>query len=105
MTYALHPFQQDDIARIDAALAARNKVLYVLPTGGGKTVVCSNIVERWAKAGKRSLVFTHRRGNLRQTSKKLFVDHGLIPIWFRRGPQFSDPSCEHSDAMGARDAD
>ena len=78
MTYALHPFQQDDIARIDAALAARNKVLYVLPTGGGKTVVCSNIVERWAKAGKRSLVFTHRRELLRQTSKKLFVDHGLI---------------------------
>jgi DNA repair protein RadD len=78
MTYLPHPFQQDDIARIDAALAARTKVLYVLPTGGGKTVVCSKIVEQWAKAGKRILVFTHRREILGQTSRKLFVDHGLI---------------------------
>jgi len=74
----LRPYQHDDIAKIEAALATGSKTLYVLPTGGGKTVVCGNIVERTAEADKRILVLTHRREILKQTSFKIAAEHGLI---------------------------
>ena len=42
----LRDYQKNDIAKIETALDAAMKVLYVLPTGGGKTVVASNIIQR-----------------------------------------------------------
>jgi type I site-specific restriction endonuclease len=44
-------------------------VLYVLPTGAGKTVVASTIIERAAVCGWRVLVLTHRREILKQLRK------------------------------------
>jgi len=74
----LRDYQTVDIARIEAALDAAMKVLYVLPTGGGKTVVATNIIQRASEAGKRVLVLTHRREILKQTSFKVPLEHGLI---------------------------
>ena len=74
----LRDYQINDIAKIDAALDAGVKALYVLPTGAGKTVVAANIIEKSAEAGQRVLVITHRREILKQTSLKLLVEHGLI---------------------------
>jgi DNA repair protein RadD len=78
MTDDLHAFQKDDIVKIDAAFAAGAKVLYVLPTGAGKTVVAAAIVERTVQVGKRVLMLTHRREILKQTSFKIPFEHGLI---------------------------
>jgi DNA repair protein RadD len=74
----LRGYQEDDVAKIEAALDAGAKVLYVLPTGAGKTVVAAAIVEQAVQAGKRVLMLTHRREILRQTSFKLPFEHGLI---------------------------
>ena len=71
------PRQKDAIARIEQALQT-DKVLFVLPTGAGKTVVAAAIVERMANAGKRVLMLTHRREILKQSSFKLPLEHGLI---------------------------
>src|SRR4029077_11822406 len=54
------------------------KALYVLPTGGGKTVVATSLIERAVQRGERVLVLTHRREILRQTSLNLPINHGLI---------------------------
>jgi DNA repair protein RadD len=78
MTDELHPYQKDDVAKIGAALDAGIKVLYVLPTGGGKTIVAANIIQRAADTALRVLVLTHRREILKQTSFKIMVEHGLI---------------------------
>ena len=51
----LRPYQINDIARIDTALDAAIKALYVLPTGGGKTVVAAKY--RSAICGSRSSHF------------------------------------------------
>jgi DNA repair protein RadD len=64
-------------AAVDLIEQAR-RPLYVLPTGGGKTIVASNIIERAVNRGERVLVLTHRREILRQTSLKLSIGHGLI---------------------------
>lgn len=74
----LRPYQQTAVDDIETALDEGEKVLYVLPTGGGKTVVLANIIERAVQAGKRILMLTHRREILKQTSLKMAVEHGLI---------------------------
>ena len=74
----LRPYQETAVDDIEAALDEGEKVLYVLPTGGGKTVILANIIERAVQAGKRVLILTHRREILKQTSLKMAVDHGLI---------------------------
>jgi DNA repair protein RadD len=74
----LREYQTKDIEDIETKLGRGEHVLYVLPTGGGKTVVATSITERAVERGERVLVLTHRREILRQTSLKLPIDHGLI---------------------------
>jgi superfamily II DNA or RNA helicase len=65
-------------AAINETEQATDKVLYVLPTGGGKTVIATGIIERAVQRGERVLMLTHRREILRQTSLKMPINHGLI---------------------------
>ena len=65
----LRDYQVKAIEQIEKAV----KALYVLPTGGGKTVVATSIIERAVERGERALMLTHRREILRQTSLKLPV--------------------------------
>ena len=65
----LRPYQSQAVADIDLAINEAHAPLYVLPTGAGKTVVASAIIERAVAAGKRVLVLTHRREILNQTSQ------------------------------------
>jgi len=82
MSLQLRPYQQAAVAEIRAALAAGHRsVLFVLPTGGGKTVVFSHIAERAAARGNRICILVHRVELLEQTSRSLQglgVRHGLI---------------------------
>ncbi len=82
MASALRPYQQDAVERLRSAfLAGHRSVLFVLPTGGGKTVVFSHIAEQTAARGKRIAVLVHRVELLEQASRSLAalgVRHGLI---------------------------
>jgi len=82
VTLALRPYQQTAVAQIRAVLAAGHRsVLFVLPTGGGKTVVFSHIAERAASKGNRICILVHRVELLEQASRSLAglgVRHGLI---------------------------
>jgi superfamily II DNA or RNA helicase len=46
-------------------------LLYQLPTGGGKTVVFSEIVRRYLSKSDKEVVLTHRIELCKQTSKML----------------------------------
>jgi DNA repair protein RadD len=70
----LRPYQLEAIDKIEQSKSA----LYVLPTGGGKTVIASAVIERAVQRSERVLVLTHRREILKQTSLKLPIEHGLI---------------------------
>ena len=82
MTPTLRPYQHDAVERIRQAYReGRRSVLFVLPTGGGKTVVFSHIAEQAAGRGNRICVLVHRQELLRQASASLTslgVRHGLI---------------------------
>jgi superfamily II DNA or RNA helicase len=57
------------------------RVLFVLPTGGGKTVCFSYIAARTAERGKRIVIMVHRDELVAQVSKTLEsfgVYHGII---------------------------
>ena len=53
------------------------KTLVVLPTGCGKTIVFSKIIENRVKLGKRVLVMAHRGELLEQAADKLYKATGL----------------------------
>lgn len=71
----LYEYQQEDIQKIFKVLEAHSEhynLLYQLPTGGGKTVVFSQIVREYIqRTNKKVLILTHRIELCRQTSKML----------------------------------
>jgi DNA repair protein RadD len=81
-TYQLRPYQLEAVQQIrDAFGQSHRSVLFVLPTGGGKTVLFSHITEATAARGNRVCVLVHRQELLRQASASLDamgVPHGLV---------------------------
>ena len=55
----------------------KKRTLLVLPTGTGKTIVFSKIIEDRVKKGERVLVIAHRGELLEQASDKLYKSTGL----------------------------
>lgn len=75
----LRPYQVEAVERVrDRIRAGARRILLVLATGGGKTVVASNIVASARAKSKRTLFVAHRRELIRQTFAKL-VRNGLHP--------------------------
>lgn len=61
--------------------AGYRRVLYVLPTGGGKTTVAASIINQARAKGSKILFLAHRRELISQCSERLDglgVDHGII---------------------------
>ena len=74
----LRPYQQEAREAVQAEWAkGRKRTLLVLPTGCGKTIVFSKIIEDQVKKGKRVLVLAHRSELLEQASDKLKTATGL----------------------------
>ncbi|MFT3796270.1 DEAD/DEAH box helicase [Flavobacterium sp.] len=96
----LYGYQQGDIdaifKRLDNA-APNHHLLYQLPTGGGKTVIFSEIVRRYlSKHDKKVVVLTHRIELCKQTSKMLTgfdVKNKIINSKVKELPDQNDYSC------------
>lgn len=71
----LYGYQEEDLNKIFTQLdelPEGTNILYQLPTGGGKTVVFSEITRRYIEqTGKKVMVLTHRIELSKQTSKML----------------------------------
>lgn len=74
----LRPYQKE---AVDAIITQWNngfqRTLLVLPTGTGKTVVFSKVVEQEVKDGSNALILAHRGELLEQASDKLRLTSGL----------------------------
>lgn len=91
----LRPYQEEARAKVQQEWKeGRKRTLLVLPTGCGKTIVFSKIIEDRVKIGERVLVLAHRSELLEQASDKLMTATGLgtalekaentsIGSWFR----------------------
>ena len=80
--FTLRPYQDTAVNALRAAFAdCARAPLFVLSTGGGKTVIFCYIAHNAAAFGTRVTICVHRRELLRQTSaalKGMEVPHGLI---------------------------
>ncbi len=78
----LRPYQKDLILRFWSEVnGGKRKALMVLPTGGGKTVVVSEIIDQALQMKMRVLFLAHRRELISQASKTLHaahLPHGII---------------------------
>ncbi len=96
----LYAYQRGDIdaifERIDNA-SPTHHLLYQLPTGGGKTVIFSEIVRRYlSKHNKKVVVLTHRIELCKQTSRMLTgfgVNNKIINSKVKELPDQNDYSC------------
>ena len=76
---SLRPYQQFGLRRASARLRAGvRRILLVLPTGGGKTVIAAHICSSGVRQGKRLVFVAHRRELIKQAWCKL-VRNGLDP--------------------------
>ncbi|KVV14694.1 DEAD/DEAH box helicase [Flavobacterium sp. TMP13] len=96
----LYAYQQKDIDAIFERLDGtpeKYHLLYQLPTGGGKTVVFSEIVRRYLSHNdKKVVVLTHRIELCKQTSKMLKgfgVKNKIINSKVKELPDQNDYSC------------
>ncbi|MGZ8432830.1 MAG: DEAD/DEAH box helicase family protein [Candidatus Binatia bacterium] len=77
MAFSLRPYQETIVNNVRQEFAkGRKSVLLVLPTGGGKTVCFSHIVDAVEKKKKRSVILLHREELVRQCSLSL-AENGL----------------------------
>jgi DNA repair protein RadD len=79
---SLYPDQKTAMAKLATAYAdGFNSPIFVLPTGGGKTMCFTKAAKKWAHSGLRVLVLVHRSELLDQVSAALRlwgVAHGII---------------------------
>lgn len=86
----LRSYQESSRDAVREAMRTYSAVMLVLPTGGGKTVLFSDIAKRAALNGKRVLILAHRDTLIKQASRKLTdygVTHGIIMAGFTPAPR------------------
>jgi len=85
---SLRPFQATAATRIRGAyMAGLRRVLFVLPTGGGKTYTFVHIAEQAAIRGNRVCILVHRQELVDQSSRSLHAigcNHGVIASGYRQ---------------------
>ena len=67
----LRPYQAQSVTELSQGFKDHQRQILCLPTGGGKTIVFSDIVEKAAKRGTVTLVLTDRTELFKQTIKAL----------------------------------
>lgn len=82
MTFTLRPYQEhaEQQARNSLAGGKRRIVLY-LPTGGGKTLTATSIIQKANAKGRRVVFVANRKQLVAQTSAVLHsygIDHGIL---------------------------
>lgn len=73
----LRDYQSEAIDRVRACMAQHRRVVLVVPTGGGKTVISSEIVRRAVAVGRRVLFLAHRAELVDQAAATL-ARQGLL---------------------------
>lgn len=81
MAFKLRDYQEDAVVNVRVGFRSHQRVILVLSTGAGKTVIFSYIARSAAERGKRVLIVAHRDQLIKQASRKLNdygARHGII---------------------------
>lgn len=89
----LRDYQQEMIDKVIESLKeGYRKIMIVLPTGGGKTAIASELVRRSYEKGKSSIFMCHRQELLDQTYAT-YGKNGIVPAFIKGGrhPDYNNP--------------
>ncbi|NLC39602.1 MAG: DEAD/DEAH box helicase family protein, partial [Clostridiaceae bacterium] len=75
--FELYPYQKTSVEKVFESWQTFQKVLLVLPTGCGKTVVFANVAKDIIHGGGRVLVLAHRDELIRQAQDKIRTFTGI----------------------------
>ena len=87
----LWDFQEGDVRRLRTAIVRYGSVVYVLSTGGGKTVVAGEIARGAAAKDTRTLFLVHRRELLHQAADTIRAAVPGIGIGFEAAGETAVP--------------
>ena len=76
----LRDYQKAGVSDLRAAVARSESAVYVLPTGGGKTVVAGDIARRATAKGSITFFLVHRRELVKQAVDTLLEFCPGVPI-------------------------
>ncbi|MGO8974719.1 MAG: DEAD/DEAH box helicase [Steroidobacteraceae bacterium] len=86
----LRPYQHDVLVKSAEAMAAgKRRLIVVAPTGAGKTIIGTSLINNAVATGQNVLVIAHTREIIKQTSAKLYdnsIEHGVIQAGFTTRP-------------------
>jgi superfamily II DNA or RNA helicase len=94
MTYQLRPYQSDLLDRLSQSWDTGNRsVMLQLPTGGGKTILFSHLVQTFVVSQKTVLVLAHREELITQAADKIQTITGIAPGIIKAGykPDYTKP--------------
>lgn len=89
----LRDYQQEMIDKVIESLRmGYRKIMIVLPTGGGKTAIASELVRRSYEKNKSSIFMCHRQELLDQ-AYETYGKNGIIPAFIKGGrhPDYKNP--------------
>jgi superfamily II DNA or RNA helicase len=90
----IRDYQQQGIHDIREAFALYKRVLYTLPTGGGKSIIMAEIVKQAIAKGSRVHLVVHRDKLLQQLHDRIY---NLLPDtslgWVKAGKPLSSDAC------------
>jgi superfamily II DNA or RNA helicase len=89
----LRDYQKKFIHDIETAFLSHQRIMAVLPTGGGKTIVFAYLAAQAVEQGKRVLVLAHREELITQAWEKLFIltPYAIGQIKAKVKPDFDCP--------------
>ena len=86
------PYQTKALIELNKAIdAGHRRICYVLPTGGGKTVVAAQLAQYYAEEGARIAFIVHRKELVNQAVKTLSQALPNVPISIVSGGKESNP--------------
>lgn len=86
----LRPYQIECVEKIEESFLEFDRVLITLFTGGGKTLIFSEIANRYIKSNKRVLVLAHREELLDQAAEKMMRFHGVDFTIIKSGKEYDE---------------
>lgn len=98
MSSDLWPYQSNGISKASAKIVAGVKrLLFFLPTGGGKTVIFSRMIARYLVRNptKNALIMVHREELLKQARQILYHRENLIAEIVQAGVKYWPPGRVH----------
>ena len=86
----LRPYQVECVRKIEESFLEFSRVLVTLFTGAGKTIIFSEIANKYIKSGKKVLILAHREELLDQAADKMMKFHGVDFTLIKAGKEYDE---------------